>query len=169
MPANFVGIKLKPDLLERVDSYASACTGGNRSAAIAELIESGLRHKEVDEEMAASIADAVEKAMERVEDSIVRISSRGAKASLANLILCSTFLPAIADMEAESAKVSAILHGKDPYDETFDGMAEAAAYIHDFHLAHPGEVFDFAWKAGGIAHNSGRRVSYTMAVSKARG
>lgn len=170
MPLPTIGFKARPELIQAIEEYAAEHTAGNRSAAITSLIEAGLHNVHIDDYLAGVIKRAADEAMERVEARVARAASRESKASLASLILCSTYLPAIADEVMESAKLSARLHGRD-IDDCLYGIDEAAAYISDMSFAHPSEVFDFAWNAGGRAQGQRGRVSYGNAVkgSKAAG
>lgn len=145
MPGSIYRFRADDGLSESIDSFATVRHSGNKSAALRELVTTGLA-------LDASISnfeDRIDGVLERHLERMARISAKGAKASLANLALASTYFPPIAAMVEESSRIAVerAAGGRSVHaEETIDAALVPIAKLRGASAA---KVFDYAWLVGG--------------------
>lgn len=150
MSTDSIHIRLSSGLYERVCEYASNNTDGVINRAVNELLGRALDSSKED-----ALAAMVDAAVERGFDHLAKASSRGTKASLANLILLSQMLPGIADTQhVQFQMLGDLQNNRDAYEETIE---DAEYELSSFQSRGAGYVFDWAWRCAGNIQKAGSR------------
>lgn len=159
MNTKYVGFRATEELLNNVDDWAADNTGGNRSAAITEILTRYF-DRESDSQILENI---IEKKMNELLDKVVRVSSRGTKAALGNMFLCSSLIPSLSQSVEELGYMlsTAISSSGTPLDtDEFDSSVEPFSVWKGLG---PEEAFAISWKAGGRLQSSRNNVAYNTA------
>lgn len=155
-----ITVRVDAQLLDEIDDYANAHTGNNRSAAVKRLLEAGLIRTEIAEQY----QQAVESLLKDHLEQMFKVASRGTKASLATLVMATTYLPATAAVAEETGRLvadSARRHGDSLPTAMFD---DACAALRKVERASTDDVMDWCWRAAGRIQTAGSRPTYTAAT-----
>lgn len=145
MGKEFVGLRLDEETIKAVDNYAKENTDGNRSEAFRQIIERGLESESANK----VFEDKLNQVMDEQYERMLKVTSRGTKAALANLFLCSTYLPAISDENIATKKMLQNFFDVNRLNIDDESFEDATWKIDKFLGAFPSDIFDFMFKAGG--------------------
>lgn len=160
-------VRLEDDLLRRIASYMISSGASNRSSAIRDLIELGLKYYS-DQDLVSVQCDILSDVLiERVTESIERlykVNSRGTKASLASLLLLSLYLPHIATMTKETGALVFDSADKSGLNVSITDLNIASMPLDDWLGITSAELFDLLWSSAGKIQRHGTKATYHAAM-----
>lgn len=160
MPRFTVRFSDHDPLVGRIRVFARSHTDGNEAEAIRRLIAEGLASAD----QASLVEEAVARKLDEGIERMAKIASRGAKASLAGLVLSATYLPPMADAAGETARLVAEASRLQGAALPTDSVDAALSPLARHRSAVPAGAFGFAWTAGGRLQAMKGGADYQSAV-----
>lgn len=164
MSQQLITMRIDDKLVKSIDEYAKVHSGGNRSEAIRDLLQTAIAHNDED-----AIASAINEAVERGLERVIKAESRGAKASLGTLVLLSKFLPALFDISVCNSKY--LIKGFNHEELNDEAIYDALLDCDDMENIKSNDAFAYAWECAGNIQSHGTRPTLDNATKnmKARG
>jgi len=164
-------LRLPDDLYEKVLGFQRENKMKSPQEAIRVLIDASFEKNVVDADLVKNrlfefgerleLMDARQEAWAKeLEERLIKTASKGTKASLANLIALSTYLPPIGNIIDSMSHVTLSAWGRLGFEVVDQALQKDQATLLAWREKGPAEFFSFCWAAAGRASRRGTPINY---------